>query len=281
MKLDAEAVWRYCCRELSDIDPTQIFVFGRSLGGAVGFHLAEYAEQMYMQQQSLSTTKPTTTTTNTNYPPLAGLMVENTFLSISDMVDQVLPFLSPIKSFVLTLDWNSLTKAQSLKRTSVLYLAGQQDELVPPSHMITLYDTSRENAKSQSQPHSNTKTVVHFHAVPDGTHNDTFMKGGKPYWTAMKKFMQEALALSSAVQGNVVGNGPASSMTTTSSATATTTSNANDASTASTTGNSNSIPIMPGNIFGMAKEAVTGNNAGSGAGKVDEEAGSDGLKKDN
>ena len=40
--------------------------FGLSLGGAVAFHLAEYAQQYKL--------------------PLAGLLVENTFLSIKDGV---------------------------------------------------------------------------------------------------------------------------------------------------------------------------------------------------
>ena len=207
IKRDSESVLHYCLSELKDkIDVTKLFVFGRSLGGAVGFHLALYAEQQQM--------------------PLKGLMVENTFLSISDMVDQVLPFLTPIKAFVLKLDWNSAKLAPQLKQTSIFYIAGLQDELVPHSHMTTLHSLSQ---KQQAQ-HSN--IVVHWHAVPTGTHNDTFMRGGKAYWDAMRLFMQQALKNNFQINSVNVPQTPVDE----------------------------AIPIMPGNLFGIAKEALSNGN---------------------
>jgi hypothetical protein len=56
LKLDAEASLKFISKH-PKIDPSRIFVFGRSLGGSVAFHAALYAE--------------------TKGIPLAGVIVEN------------------------------------------------------------------------------------------------------------------------------------------------------------------------------------------------------------
>ena len=62
MILDAEAAWQYL-QKRPDVNKKTIFVFGRSLGGAVAISLAQkYGDEM------------------------CGLIVENTFTCISDMV---------------------------------------------------------------------------------------------------------------------------------------------------------------------------------------------------
>ena len=72
LKYDAQAALDYIIN--SDmIDPQLIFVFGRSLGGAVAIDLVS-------KNICLSNIK--------------GLILENTFTSISDMVDKVFPYLS-------------------------------------------------------------------------------------------------------------------------------------------------------------------------------------------
>lgn len=63
LKLDADATLEYA-QNHKDIDNDRIFVFGRSLGGAVAIQLA-------MVQSNA----------------IKGLIVENTFTSIGDMVD--------------------------------------------------------------------------------------------------------------------------------------------------------------------------------------------------
>ena len=68
LKRDSEAALRFISRH-SQIDPFKLFIFGRSLGGAVGFHLAQYAEQQNIK--------------------VGGLIVENTFQSISAMVSKI------------------------------------------------------------------------------------------------------------------------------------------------------------------------------------------------
>ena len=74
LKLDAEATLNYISNR-HDIDQNKIYVFGRSLGGAVAIQAC----------------------LNTEFN-IQGLIVENTFSSISDMVDLLFPLLSVFKS---------------------------------------------------------------------------------------------------------------------------------------------------------------------------------------
>lgn len=173
LKMDAEAVWDYAHgNKLRGVDPRRLFVFGRSLGGAVAFHMAQYSQSM----ASLST----------NHPPLAGVIVENTFLSISEMVDHLLPYLAPFKMLILRMDWNSGKIAPSI-RIPTLFLAGAKDALVPHSHMLELFSRMKQAASAG-------RGWVSMHVVEDGTHNETYMQGGRAYWKAFRKFIDEALA---------------------------------------------------------------------------------------
>lgn len=164
LKLDAEAAINFCISH-NKIDSNNIFVYGQSLGGAVAFHLAQYCQD------------------KTNIQ-LAGILVENTFLSISKMVDQLMPkIIVVLKPLVLRLNWNSEQIASTLQNVSILYLAGEKDELVPHQHMLQLHSLStKANA-------NNPNTIVRLHVVQDGTHNDTWMVGGQPYWNAVRNFL--------------------------------------------------------------------------------------------
>lgn len=67
LKLDSEAALHFIASYMNEkynysTQQSHLFIFGRSLGGAVGFHLADYAERVGI--------------------PLPGLIVENTFISI-------------------------------------------------------------------------------------------------------------------------------------------------------------------------------------------------------
>lgn len=53
------------------------------------------------------------------------MIVENTFLSVSHMVDELMPVLTRIKWLVLRLKWNSEEKARRLTRP-VLYVSGER-----------------------------------------------------------------------------------------------------------------------------------------------------------
>jgi hypothetical protein len=101
-----------------------------------------------------------------------------------------MPYLSLIKPWVLRIRWDSYKIAPKI-RTPVLYLSGRKDELVPHSHMLELYQLSRKIS-----------LMTRMHIVEDGMHNDTFLKGGMKYWEAMHLFMKEAISLASTIEHN-------------------------------------------------------------------------------
>ena len=76
LKLDAEATLEYA-QNRDDIDNDRIFVFGRSLGGAVAIQLAAAKSNS-----------------------IKGLIVENTFTSIADMVDALMPMVARFKTWI-------------------------------------------------------------------------------------------------------------------------------------------------------------------------------------
>ncbi|CAN0208379.1 unnamed protein product, partial [Hapterophycus canaliculatus] len=113
-------------------------------------------------------------------PQVRGVIVENTFVSVSYMVDQVFPLLTSIKWLVLRLDWNNEQKARRLTRP-VLYISGLRDELIPPWHMLVLYNASPDRSGGGKR----------LFTVKDGTHNDTWERGGADYLQALALFIDE------------------------------------------------------------------------------------------
>eukprot|EP00980_Cylindrotheca_fusiformis_P014795 scaffold4026_cov117-Cylindrotheca_fusiformis.AAC.30 len=210
LKLDAQAALKFISKH-PKVDSSKIFLFGRSLGGAVAFDLAQYAEN--------------------NQLPIAGVIAENTFLSISTMVDQLMPMIAPLKGLVLRIGWDSSKIVPNLN-APILYLAGKRDELVPHSHMKELF---RLSTKSR---------LPRFHIIERGTHNESWLKGGQAYWDAIKMFMSEALNSTPQRMG-----------------TAETLSSRQKTDSASS-----SIPIMPGGLMGIAKEKLREKTSTDGLG---------------
>jgi hypothetical protein len=205
LKLDAEASLRFILKH-PNVDAASIFLFGSSLGGAVAFHLARYAEQERL--------------------PVAGVIVENTFTNIADMVDELMPLIAPLKALVLRIRWDSMSIVPSLN-VPVLYLAGARDELVPHSHMLRLH-------KSTSLSRLNK-----IHIVKDGTHNETWIHGGQQYWEAFRNFLtQVGRQTSVSSSGSMVDDLGTS------------------VRVADIPVGASSIPIMPKNILHIAQEAM-------------------------
>jgi pimeloyl-ACP methyl ester carboxylesterase len=220
LRLDAEAALRFIAKHPL-IDHTRIFLFGRSLGGAVAFHLAEYAQRQQI--------------------PLAGVMVENTFLSISHMVDHLMPYLSPIKAFVLKIGWNSAKIVPHLT-TPILYLAGSADQLVPHPHMLQLCKLSLRSV------------LVQLHVIENGTHNETWVQGGQAYWDKMRSFMVQAIEHASPASNPT--NIRRDDAATDASERSATVGFGTDATTCATT--AGAIPTMPSSFLNIAQEAVRG-----------------------
>lgn len=235
LKIDAEAALRFVHDHVL-LDSSQIFIFGRSLGGAVAFHLAQYFEQQQHQYANME---------------VVGVIVENTFLSISHMVDQLMPLVAPVKGFVLRIGWNSLHIAPTLK-APILYLAGANDQLVPHSHMLELYKLSCKASR-----------LARLHVVENGTHNETWMQGGQKYWDRIARFLAQVKALPTKSPGHTTGQLSLSSMSDVSlgnepiaatKAGTSTTVHMGDASAPPLS--SAGISIMPTSLMNMAKEAV-------------------------
>ena len=251
LKLDAEAVLKYAhdannnMMLSNNVDVTKLFVFGRSLGGAVAFHMAKYAQ--------------------VSKYPLAGVLVENTFVSISTMVDHLMPYIAPFKSLVLRIGWNSGEIAPSIN-IPTMFLAGAQDTLVPHGHMLELFYRMKK---------SKTDNIVRMHVVKNGTHNETWMQGGKEYWVAIKRFLHDVLSAEEHNDGRVVtknnGNGVFQRKRSTSTTVCT------DASLSSVTNESIEVSMgsndgedaagmisSVGNFVGMTREAARSVTAGRG-----------------
>lgn len=79
---------------------SRMVLFGRSLGGAVAISLAQRLPAL-----------------------VSAVVVENTFLSVGDMVDVLMPFLKHIRRFVLRMNWDSHLKIAELK-VPIMFIAG-------------------------------------------------------------------------------------------------------------------------------------------------------------
>lgn len=112
---DAEGALAYL-RSRSDLDPTRIVYFGRSLGSAVAVDLAVKENP-------------------------SGLILESPFLSVREMAKVLFPFL-PLGPFLRT-RYDSLAKIAQVS-CPLLILHGDQDELIPYSQGKRLYAAASE-----------------------------------------------------------------------------------------------------------------------------------------
>ncbi|CAF2093983.1 unnamed protein product [Rotaria magnacalcarata] len=174
LNIDALAVYDYV-RTRTDLNQEKVFVFGRSLGGAVALHLAAHLAE------------------SNEMLPLHCVIVENTFTSIPDMGKRL------FQIFVIDYipHWCFKNLYQSIKimrhiKVPVLFISGAQDELVPPPMMRQLFEECT----------STKKQLVSF---PDGQHNTTWLSNN--YTTQIYRFLYECstsceTASSTASNGN-------------------------------------------------------------------------------
>ncbi len=115
---DAEAAWRYLIEE-RQVNPNEIVVFGRSLGGAVASWLAQ------------------------SQTPRA-LILESTFTSLPDIAAKVYPYV-PVR-LLLRFKYNT---AEYLARINcpLLIVHSRDDEIMPFSHGRQLFEMAKEPKK--------------------------------------------------------------------------------------------------------------------------------------
>eukprot|EP01039_Chlorochromonas_danica_P001424 gene1425-1549_t len=160
LQQDAEAVLDFITKH-PRLQGSPVIPFGRSLGGAVAIYLAH------------------------RFPgSVAAVVVENTFLSISAMTDLLMPIVRPIKPLLLRMYWDSDRLIQELHQP-ILFISGQQDELVPSWQMRQLHKLAVKSQKAD------------LYQVPNGHHNDTWEVAGVSYYKRLRAFIEENVLKSS------------------------------------------------------------------------------------
>eukprot|EP01113_Clastostelium_recurvatum_P030827 TRINITY_DN3788_c0_g1_i1.p1 TRINITY_DN3788_c0_g1~~TRINITY_DN3788_c0_g1_i1.p1 ORF type:complete len:291 (-),score=61.28 TRINITY_DN3788_c0_g1_i1:47-823(-) len=154
LQRDAQAALSYL-EANPDIDASRIILFGRSLGGGVASWLASHC----------------------NNPGVKAVVLENTFTSIPDMIEVVMPWLRHVKALCNNV-WNSRQHISSV-HIPILFLSGALDPLVPPSQMRQLYDAATSSSKKE------------FIVFPDAAHMDC--EDQPNYYDHMAKFLDNAL----------------------------------------------------------------------------------------
>jgi len=156
--LDAQAAWQYISLR-ADVNQDAIVCFGRSLGGAVTIALAaEHTDKM------------------------RGVVLENTFTSISDLVDTLFPLLRVFKHQILRLRWESIKRIPKVS-VPILFISGGMDEVVPKVHMQNLHAAAAAVGAESKK----------WFFCPEGMHNDTWQKAGPAYTDAIRDFLAEVV----------------------------------------------------------------------------------------
>ncbi|KAF2156819.1 alpha/beta hydrolase BEM46/Esterase/lipase/thioesterase [Myriangium duriaei CBS 260.36] len=148
INVDAQTGLDYI-RSRDDLKKTKIVIYGQSIGGAVGIRLTRQNLEM----------------------DIAGLILENTFLSITKLIPSVMPaakFLSPLCHE----KWASEADLPKIKEVPILFLSGLRDEIVPPAHMKQLYSICTAKTKVWRElpygDHNNTVAEsAYFHYIED------------------------------------------------------------------------------------------------------------------
>ncbi|MEG5031495.1 alpha/beta fold hydrolase [Microcoleus sp. AT3-D2] len=118
---DAEVAYDYLVKQ-RQLSPSEIFLYGHSMGGAVAVELA------------------------IAHPEAAGLIVQSSFTSMLDMVERYsIMRLFPLR-LLLTQKFDSLAKVKLL-RIPVLFAHGTADPLIPSGMSKQLYAASPEPKK--------------------------------------------------------------------------------------------------------------------------------------
>jgi len=158
--LDSEAILEYVLyndeSEISQyVDRNNLYILGRSLGGAVAIHI--------IHKLNLK---------------IKGLILENTFSSMGDMVDHLFPMVKNFKRFLLKNNWPSKSKIKNVS-LPILFISSSNDELVPFHHMELLYSLASKAIFKQK------------YIVIGGTHNESWQRYPKEYLNEIDTFFNK------------------------------------------------------------------------------------------
>ena len=148
---DATTAWNYLVKQ-RQILPSNIFIYGHSLGGAIAINLA------------------------TQQPKAAGLIVDSSFTSIADVVSSSGQFkLFPV-NLLLHQRFESIEKVKLLQ-IPVLFIHGTDDTVIPVNMSKQLYGAA-----------PNPKQLF---IVANAGHNNTAKIAGVEYFKTVKKFVNQ------------------------------------------------------------------------------------------
>lgn len=119
---------------------------------------------------------------NEKYKRIKGIILENTFTSIYDMVCSLYPKYTPypwIAKYCLLSHWPTNINLTKLPpATRLLLLSSVKDEIVPFSHMQHLYEVAKTTSLAP--------TFIPFQR---SLHMDIFLKETKLYQKVLKEFI--------------------------------------------------------------------------------------------
>ncbi|BFZ57799.1 bem46 protein, variant [Savitreella phatthalungensis] len=147
IRLDAQAAVDYILG-IDDLRCMPMYAFGQSIGGAVAVAIV-----------------------HRNPGRFAGLIIENTFTSLRDLIPSVLP-LATYLAWLCHQKWDTRAIIKAID-CPILFLSGGKDELVPPAHMKALYELAQDKE---------------WHLFRWGSHNDTICQPG--YMAAVAAFIK-------------------------------------------------------------------------------------------
>lgn len=186
IRADAAAVSRWL-EARRDIDKRKIFWYGQSLGGSVAAHAVADALLKEEEEGTVAPPQP---------PAAAGLILENTFTSISDMVDALMPMIALFKSSVLRLKWDTAAIAGSLGvRVPALFISGLADALVPPRLMASLHDQFTKAwgiARARGDPRAPIREPILL-KIEGAGHNDVTNVMGARWGLEIAQFITQTL----------------------------------------------------------------------------------------
>jgi len=110
-----------------------------------------------------------------------GVIIENTFTSISEMADHVFPFfkwMQNVKARMIRLKWDSINQVGDIK-TPMFYISGDEDTFVPTEMTHRLFDATDKALFKEKW------------IIPGGNHNNTFIVAGPDYVLRLKAFLQK------------------------------------------------------------------------------------------
>lgn len=108
--------------------------------------------------------------------PAAGLILESVFTSAQDMAGNMFPLL-PI-GWAIRSKLDAISKVPHLKLPK-LFLHGTEDEVVP-------YELGRKLYSAAADPKE-------FYDIEGAGHNDTYIMGGREYYTELNRFITKTL----------------------------------------------------------------------------------------